>query len=239
MRELCLVVSLSLVAAVMAFGQSPTKPRTHVTRVADGFDFPVAKPDGRGYKVYRGFIPGKHMGADMNAVKGRTGDPIYSVAHGLVLMARDARGGWGNLVIVRHAYYANGRFNYVDSAYAHLERITVREGQQVVRGQQVGTLGSGGGRYAPHLHFEMRKNLNIGHDQRGHGKTFAHYFDPLDFIRRNRTLRRPVATAQVPVFTFPLPSKPGTAKVSAKKPTTKLTPQPTPRPTPRAFHPQR
>jgi len=150
------------------------------------------------------------MGVDMNAVKGRIGDPIYSVAHGLVLMARDARGGWGNLVIVRHAYYVNGKLNFVDSAYAHLDRIIVREGQQVLRGEQVGTLGTGGGRYAPHLHFEMRKNLNIGHNQRGNGKTLAHYFDPLDFIRRNRTLRTPTATAQVPIYTFPLPSRPGT-----------------------------
>jgi len=227
----------------VSFARTPAKPRTHVTRIADGFDFPVAKPDGRGYKAYRGFMPGRHMGVDLNAVKGRTGDPIYSVAHGLVVMARNAGGGWGNLVIVRHVYYANGRLNYVDSAYAHLERIRVREGQQVLRGQQVGTLGSSGGRYAPHLHFEMRKNLNIGHNQRGHGKGFADYHDPMDFIKRHRTLRRPATTAQVPVFTFPMPSKrasavkPASTPKSTPKPAAKPTPKP--KPTPRVFGLQR
>jgi len=204
MRKLIFFLLLS---AGVAFGQSAAKPRTHVTRMADGFDFPVGKPDGRGYKAYRGFIPGKHMGVDMNAVKGRTGDPVYAVGHGLVLMARDARGGWGNLVIVRHVFHANGRLNYADSAYAHLERITVREGQQVRRGQQVGTLGSAGGRYAPHLHFEMRKNLNIGYNQRGNGKNFSNYYDPLGFIRSHRRLRTPAETARVPVHTFAMPSK--------------------------------
>ena len=45
-----------------------------------------------------------------------------------------------------------------DSVYAHLDRILVREGKQIVRGQQIGTIGTNRGMYTAHLHFEVRKN---------------------------------------------------------------------------------
>lgn len=44
------------------------------------------------------------------------------------------------------------------SVYAHMETITVRKGQQVGRGQKVGTVGMTGKSFAPHLHYEIRKD---------------------------------------------------------------------------------
>ena len=40
--------------------------------------------------------------------------------------------------------------------YAHLSRFLVQTGQEVRRGEQVGTVGSSGRVTAPHLHYEVR-----------------------------------------------------------------------------------
>ncbi|MFM8719156.1 MAG: peptidoglycan DD-metalloendopeptidase family protein, partial [Chthoniobacterales bacterium] len=120
------------------------------TRSADGFDMPVGKPDAEGYYRSRGLIVGRHMGDDWNGSGGGNTDlgaPVYNTAHGLVVYARDARMGWGKLVIVRHAYWQGAKWNYVDSLYAHLHQIFVREGQQLKRGQLLGTIGTNRGMY--------------------------------------------------------------------------------------------
>ena len=77
--------------------------------LCDGFDFPVGKPDGNGYYRSRGLRlkSPRHMGEDWNGNKGGNsdlGDPVYSVGHGVVTYAADARGAWGKGVIVRHAF---------------------------------------------------------------------------------------------------------------------------------------
>jgi murein DD-endopeptidase MepM/ murein hydrolase activator NlpD len=40
--------------------------------------------------------------------------------------------------------------------YGHLESITVRRGQQLRRGERLGTVGSTGWSTSPHLHYEVR-----------------------------------------------------------------------------------
>jgi hypothetical protein len=108
------------------------------TRSVDGFDMPVGKPDAEGYYRSRGLIVGRHMGDDWNGNGGGNTDlgaPVYATAHGLVIYSRDARMGWGKTVIVRHAYWEGGKWNYADSFYTHLHQMFVREGQQVRRGQ--------------------------------------------------------------------------------------------------------
>ncbi|MBT7545138.1 MAG: M23 family metallopeptidase, partial [Kordiimonadaceae bacterium] len=58
--------------------------------------------------------------------------------------------GYGNLVLIKHQ---NGWV----TAYAHNDKILVRKGQQVARGQAVAEVGSTGRVDSPQLHFEMRK----------------------------------------------------------------------------------
>ena len=77
--------------------------------LADGFDFPVGKPDAKGYYKSRGLrlATPRHLGEDWNGVGGGNsdlGDPVYSIGMGLVTYAADARGRWGKVVIVRHAF---------------------------------------------------------------------------------------------------------------------------------------
>ncbi len=174
---------------------------------ADGFDYPVGKPDGEGYYRSRGFIIGRHCGDDWNGMGGGNSDlgaPVWATANGLVVYARDARMGWGNVVIIRHCYWSGGRWQYVDSLYAHLHQIMVRQGQHVRKGQQVGTIGTNRGMYIAHLHFEIRKNLLIGINQSSYRKDLSNYYRPIDFINANRVLRGGNRRVPVPINTFRL-----------------------------------
>ena len=109
--------------------------------LADGFDYPVGKPDGEGYYKSRGLrlnMP-RHMGEDWNGNGGGNsddGDPVYTVGTGLVTYAADARGRWGKVVIVRHAFRdpKTGKVLCCQTLYGHLGSIDVKLGQIVRRG---------------------------------------------------------------------------------------------------------
>jgi murein DD-endopeptidase MepM/ murein hydrolase activator NlpD len=193
-----------LFCLVTALVSAPS-PDTARTRLADGFDQPVGKPDGSGFYTSRGFRPNYHMGEDWNGLQGGNSDlgkPVYAAANGIVVLARDMRMGWGNLIIVRHIFLESQQMKAADSVYAHLDKILVREGQQIVRGQQVGTIGTNRGMYPAHLHFEIRKNLFIGYNQRGFGKDYSNYYVPSSFIAQRRKLYGGGRSALVVVNTF-------------------------------------
>lgn len=205
-------------------------PEMARTRMADGFDLPVGKPDGDGYYKSRGFRANYHMGDDWNGLEGGNrdlGKPVYAVANGIVVLARDMRMGWGNLVIIRHVYLEGGELKLVDSVYAHLNAIMVKEGQQTVKGQQVGTIGTNRGMYVAHLHFEMRKNIYIGFNQRRYARNLSNYYIPSTFINARRRLPGSGRSAQVPINTFDLDGRSGNRGDSEAS---IVQPKPTPRP---------
>lgn len=92
-----------------------------------------------------------HNGIDIAAPNGTR---ISSADSGLVLFA-GAAGGFGNLVVISHRT-VDGKD--LSTAYAHMQSISVSEGQLVDRGQQVGRVGSTGASTGNHLHFEVRLN---------------------------------------------------------------------------------
>jgi murein DD-endopeptidase MepM/ murein hydrolase activator NlpD len=174
------------------------------TRVADAFDQPVGKPDGDGYYRSRGFMS-YHPGEDWNGLGGGNSDlggPVYVIGNGYVTFARDAKMGWGNVVLVRHIFLEDGKLATVDSMYAHLDKILVREGQQVTRGQQVGTIGTNRGMYVAHLHFEIRKNLNIGINRSAFARDLANYYRPNSFISDHRRLPGNGRSAVIAINTY-------------------------------------
>lgn len=174
--------------------------------LADGFDFPVGKPDAAGYYKARGFWPNGHMGEDWNGKGGGNtdlGDPVYSMGDGIVVQSRDVRVGWGNVVIIRHVFRDNdGQVRYVDSLYGHLNVRNVVLNQRVKRGQKIGTIGTNRGMYLAHLHFETRKNLNIGMHRSKFSKTYANYHSPTSFIRARRQCQTSSKLYPVPIDTF-------------------------------------
>jgi len=177
------------------------------TRLADGFDYPVGKPNGDGYYIFRGFSQNGHLGEDWNGNGGGDtdeGDPVYAIAHGVVVFSEDYMRGWGNVVIIRHAYReSNGQIAFIDSLYGHLKVRSVQLGQQVTRGQVVGTIGCGPHRmYAAHLHFEIRKDLRVGMRRELYPRTYQTYHVPKQFTDSRRNLRFEDRLVRVPINTF-------------------------------------
>ncbi len=175
--------------------------------LADGFDYPVGKPEGAGYYKARGFWPNGHLGEDWNGRGGGNtdrGDPVYSIAHGVVVYSADFRAGWGNVIIIRHAYREkNGRIYFIDSQYGHLDRRMVRTGDKVKRGEKIGTIGRGPrNMYYAHLHFEIRKNIALGMQRSKFKRDYSNYHSPTHFITANRRLRQEFRQYQIPINTF-------------------------------------
>lgn len=185
---------------------------TGAIRTADGFQCPVGpNGTGEGYYVARGYRPNGHLGEDWNGIRGGDtdlGDPIYSIANGLVVFAKNYHVGWGNVVIIRHAYYEGLTLKYVDSLYGHLLSFNVQEGDHVKRGQQIGRLGSNSGMYDAHLHFEIRKNLQIGMYRSSFARDFSNYYSPSSFIAAHRICDRGNRVARAPINTFPATAPP-------------------------------
>ena len=92
-----------------------------------------------------------HGGIDIVLGYGSSaGIPIVAAASGTVVTANSGWRGYGHTVVIDHG-------NGVRTRYAHMYpgSITVRVGQKVYQGQQIGRIGSTGNSTGPHLHFEM------------------------------------------------------------------------------------
>ena len=197
-----------LVCFISVFAPTSAQAAPKVN-IADGFDYPVGKPDGKNYYKSRGLRlrSPAHYGEDWNGRGGGDsdlGDPVYSCADGIVTFAHDVKKGWGNVVLIRHAYRdpSSGSVKFIDSLYGHLDKMTVKVGQAVKRGQQVGTIGTNRGMYPAHLHFEMRHNINIGMHRNAAPSTMDHWADPTQFITKYRRLNREWRPVAVPTGTY-------------------------------------
>ena len=78
------------------------------------------------------------------------GTDILAADSGRVAYAGSELKGYGNLVLIRHG---NGRV----TAYAHADKLTVRAGDEVRRGQVIAKAGKTGAVSEPQLHFELRE----------------------------------------------------------------------------------
>lgn len=89
-----------------------------------------------------------HRGVDLAAP---VGTPILSPAAGRVTLATERYEGGdyhGTVVVLDHG-------GGLHSFYSHLDSLAVTPGQEVARGEQVGTVGATGEVTGPHLHFEV------------------------------------------------------------------------------------
>lgn len=176
--------------------------------LADGFDFPVGKPNAEGYYKARGLRlrEPRHYGEDWNGRAGGDsdlGDPVFAIADGIVTFAHNVRSGWGNVVLTRHAYRdTSGQVKYIDTLNGHLDAILVKVGQRIKRGQQIGTIGTNFGMYPAHLHFEMRHNINIGMARNGVPADLVNWADPTDFINKHRQMNREWRPVALPTKTY-------------------------------------
>lgn len=109
-----------------------------------------AWPTNSGYKITSNYAWrwGKlHAALDIAWLPRRS--PAYAAGDGVVVTATKGTGSaWslGNYVVIRHD-------NGIYTQYAHLDVISVREGQTVRKGQVVGGIGDTGHATGVHLHF--------------------------------------------------------------------------------------
>ena len=97
---------------------------------------------GYGYRVDPIYKTTKfHQGMDFSA---NVGTPVYVTGNGRVVETGWQQG-FGNTVVIDHGYDYKTR-------YAHLSKILVRKGQEVIRGEEIGNTGKSTG---PHLHYEV------------------------------------------------------------------------------------
>jgi murein DD-endopeptidase MepM/ murein hydrolase activator NlpD len=188
LRIVAALISIAVLALVApGAARSPAAGPT-TPPVATGFDFPVGPPDAAGYYDARPFGEDDHLGSDWNGTGGGDsdpGDPVHAIGDGVVSFARDVGGGWGHVVRVVHRVRDRDGDRELESVYAHLDRIDVRDGARVRRGDPLGTIGTAGGAYPAHLHLELRSapGLPLGG---GYGADRSRHLDPTAFIRAHR-----------------------------------------------------
>ncbi len=88
-----------------------------------------------------------HKGLD---ISNRMGTPIVAPAEGTVILA-GADGAYGNSVEIDHG-------GGIITKYAHMQRLSVKQGQWLKRGENIGYVGMSGRTTGPHLHYEVRLN---------------------------------------------------------------------------------
>jgi len=88
-----------------------------------------------------------HAGLD---ISNKVGTKVITTADGKVSYAAP-KAHFGNLVIIDHGY---GRV----TKYGHLQKILVKRGQTVKRGEVIALLGNTGKSTGPHVHYEVRIN---------------------------------------------------------------------------------
>lgn len=88
-----------------------------------------------------------HEGID---ISNRIGTPVFSPANGIVSEVRDD---WvlGKTLLISHGFGMTTR-------YCHLNKVFVKPGQRVKRGEKIAEIGVSGKTTGPHLHYEVRLN---------------------------------------------------------------------------------
>jgi murein DD-endopeptidase MepM/ murein hydrolase activator NlpD len=75
---------------------------------------------------------------------------IYATAHGIIKRIVYSNKGYGNYILIQHE-------NNIQTRYAHLNQIFVKENDTIYRGQLIGLSGNTGLSTGPHLHYEVLK----------------------------------------------------------------------------------
>ncbi len=181
--------------------------------VSTGFDYPVGDRDvtqlndGDGWYNAQDFGTNNHLGEDWNNESGGNSDcgsAVYAIANGQVVASADYGGNWGNVIIVRHTLPSG---NKVESLYGHLNRRDVTNGNNIRKGQQIGTIGDGYAAdgcsgnspdsrtgYWAHVHLEIRypNSRSWGQSGPGYSTDSTGWTDPSNFITSNRNIAFPV-----------------------------------------------
>ncbi len=181
---------------------------TPVAEGLPGFDLPVGTAEERaGLKIWPGdwvdanpylnkYAAGYHTGADLNlnlpVFDSDRGKPVYAAADGKVTFGEVVVGStWNGLIVIEHAPLPDGKPVY--TRYGHVEKLLVKAGDTVSRGQQIAQVGKYLDPKYPnyHLHFDVSLTTMLKTNPR-HWPKFdlnsvkANYVDPKKFVEQHR-----------------------------------------------------
>ncbi|GAB4545317.1 MAG: hypothetical protein Tsb0014_39490 [Pleurocapsa sp.] len=122
-----------------------SSPEEYLPEAFNGYNWPAQGVLSSGYGWRWGRF---HKGIDIAAP---IGTPIFAAAQGEVIFADWDSGGYGKLIKMQHP---DGSV----TLYAHNNKILVRKGQRINKGEQIAEMGTTGYSTGPHLHFEIRPN---------------------------------------------------------------------------------
>jgi len=102
---------------------------------------------------------GSHLAVD---IKMPIGTPVHSIANGKVVTVSMTESGFGHHVVIQHIGVPDpenpGHTTTLYSCFNHMDEIQVSEGQNVLKGQLIGTSGNTGTATTPHLHFQIDRD---------------------------------------------------------------------------------
>lgn len=133
-----------------------------------------------------------HAGVDFG---GKIGAPVLAAADSIVSRIIGLSTGCGKGVVLEHRGFERW------TVYCHMSAVSVRQGQTVRRGEQIGLVGtSGNAGNVPHVHLELCTNACVSHadgDLAGTEDPLAHAAGCFDGTQAYPTDRL--------VVTFPVP----------------------------------
>ena len=171
-----------------------TPTPTPAVRAADSFAYAVGSKsyvteakDADGWYNAQDLGENDHLGEDWNKDTGGNsdcGEPVYSIANGVITYSRNAGPGWGNVLIIEHTLPSGEK---LESVYGHLNEL-LRTNGEVTKREQIGTIGNANGLYPCHLHLELRTSECPVWNQPGNGYSSERkgWIDPSDFINSRR-----------------------------------------------------
>lgn len=97
-----------------------------------------------------------HKGID---IAYKRGTKLVATANGKVIEKGYEPNGYGNYIVIKHKYGIYTKF-------AHMDKVYAKEGQNVLQGDVIGTLGNTGLSTGPHVHYEVRIGTQVVDPQR-------------------------------------------------------------------------
>ena len=117
-----------------------------------------------------------HKGIDLVSETGNL--DILASGDGKVIFIKPFADAAGRYIVIEH-YSPNGKV-LCYTRYLHLAAVATSVGATVSAGQKIGTMGTGDGKYALHLHFEMLSPQTKGNNVPG--DNFSLVIDPVPYI---------------------------------------------------------
>lgn len=138
--------------AVTMVQPKPERPPANRLKIAKpppksggGFSWPA---EGKVISKFGGKSKGLHN--DGINIAAPRGTPVRAAENGVVAYAGNEIRGFGNLLLIKHT---GGWI----TAYAHNDRLLVKRGDKIRKGQVISRVGSSGNVATPQLHFEIRR----------------------------------------------------------------------------------